>query len=133
MELKHKDLTDIIINAFYVTYNALGNGFLEKVYRNALVHELRKRGFIVEQEVAIKVYYDNVVVGDYFADLIVNNLIILEIKAVDSIAPQHEAQLTNYLKATNMEVGLVLNFGPKPQISRRIYDNSRKSHPNESV
>ncbi len=133
MELLHKELTDVIINAFYVVYNVLGYGFLEKVYRNALMHELIKRGHLVQYEVAIKVYYDSVVVGDYFADLIVNNLVIIELKSIESIATQHEAQLTNYLKATDIEVGLVLNFGPKPQISRRVYENSRKPHLKKSV
>jgi GxxExxY protein len=126
MELKHKELTDAIINAFYLVYNTLGYGFLERVYRNATMHELRKRGYQVESEIAVKVCYDGVIVGDYFADLIVNRLVILEIKSVESIAPAHEAQLTNYLKATGIEVGLVLNFGPKPQFRRRVFETARK-------
>lgn len=133
MELKHKELTDVIINAFYAVYNALGYGFLEKVYRNALMHELRKRGYQVEREVPIKVYYDDIVVGDYFADLVVNDLVILEIKSASSIAPEHAAQLGNYLKATHIEVGLILNFGPKPDFLRRIFETARKSNQDKSA
>lgn len=125
MELKHKDITDAIIGAFYLVYNMLGYGFLEKVYRNALMHELRKRGFKVECEVPIKVYYDGVIVGDYYADLIVNDLVILEVKSVGAIFSEHEAQLTNYLKATGIEVGLILNFGPRPEFRRRIFETAR--------
>jgi len=126
MELKHKELTDAIISAFYEVYNTLGFGFLERVYRNALMHELIKRGLLVEHEVAIKVYYDGVNVGDYFADLIVNRLVILEIKSAKAIATEHEAQLVNYLKATTVEVGLILNFGPKPEFKRKIFEAARQ-------
>jgi GxxExxY protein len=97
------------------------------------MHKLIKRGYDVRREIAIKVYYDNVVVGDYFADLIVNDLVIIETKSIESIGTPLEAQLTNYLKTTDREVGLVLNFGPKPQISRRIYENPRKPHHKKSV
>jgi len=92
---------------------------------NALAHELRKRGYQVVQQAPIKVYYDDIMVGKYYADLLINNLVILELKAAESIAPDHEAQLLNYLKATDIEVGLVLNFGPKPQIARKIYETAR--------
>ncbi len=124
---KHSELTEAIINAFYHVYNALGYGFLEKVYVNALIHELTKRGFKVERKVAIKVYYDGVIVGEYEADLLINDLIILEIKAAEAIAPEHEAQLLNYLRATGKEVGLILNFGPKPQVRRKIYETARQN------
>ncbi|MGQ0604855.1 MAG: GxxExxY protein [Anaerolineales bacterium] len=124
-EYKHSELTDGIINVFYHVYKTLGYGFLEKVCVNALVHELKKRGYIVAAKVSLKVYYDGVVVGDYEADVIVNDLIILEIKAVDALAPEHEAQLLNYLRATDKEVGLLLNFGPKPQVKRKIYGTAR--------
>jgi len=123
---KHSELTDAIINAFYHVYSALGYGFLEKVYVNALIHELRKRGFDVKHKIAIKVYYDGVIVGEYEADLLINDLIILEIKAAEAIAPEHEAQLLNYLRATGMEVGLILNFCPKPQVRRKIYETARQ-------
>lgn len=125
MSLKHRELTDAIINAFYQVYNTLGYGFLEKVYEHALAHELRKRGYTVVQQAPIKVYYDEQVVGDYYADLLVNNLVVVEIKAAEQIGPEHEAQLLNYLRATRYEVGLILNFGPKPQLKRKIYDTAR--------
>ncbi|HWQ13698.1 MAG TPA: GxxExxY protein [Roseiflexaceae bacterium] len=126
MTFKHSNLTDGIINAFYQVYNALGYGFLEKVYENALVYELRKRGFEVVNQAPIKVYYDGLVVGDYYADVLVNSTVVLELKVAQAIGPEHEAQLLNYLRATRYEVGLILNFGPKPQIKRKIYDLARK-------
>jgi GxxExxY protein len=124
-EYKHSELTDAIINAFYAVYNALGYGFLDKVYQNALVYELSKRGFKVETRLPIRVYYDGMVVGDYEADVLVNGLIILELKAAEVLASEHEAQLLNYLKATGYEVGLLLNFGPKPQVRRKIFETAR--------
>lgn len=130
MNYKHTDLTKAIIGAFYDVYNALGYGFLEKVYENALVHELRKRGFEVRQQQPIKVIYDGIEVGEYFADLLVNQQVIVELKATEAIAPDHEAQLVNYLKATNIDVGLVLNFGPKPQVRRKIFEAARKNQSN---
>lgn len=126
MSYKHSELTDGIINAFYQVYNTLGYGFLEKVYENALAYELRKRSYTVVQQMPLKVYYDDIVVGDYYADLVVNGLVILELKVAESIAPEHEAQLLNYLRATAYEVGLILNFGPKPQIKRKIYEKARR-------
>jgi GxxExxY protein len=126
MSLKHRELTDAIINAFYHVYNTLGFGFLEKVYEHALAYELRKRGYTVSQQFPIKVFYDGQVVGDYYADLLVNDLVLLELKAAVSIMPEHEAQLLNYLRATRYEVGLILNFGPKPQFKRKIYDRARR-------
>ena len=126
MAFKHKELTDAIIGAFYHVYNTLGYGFLEKVYENALAHELRKRGLQVAQQVPIKVFYDGVVVGEYFADLLVNELVMLELKSVETIVPEHEAQMVNYLKSTKVEVGLLLNFGPKPEVKRKVYDTARR-------
>lgn len=127
MHYKHSELTSTIINAFYHVYNVLGYGFLEKVYEKALAHELRKRGYNVKEQSPIKVYYDDILVGEYYADLLVNDVIIVELKAAETIAPEHEAQLINYLKATEIEVGLVLNFGPKPQISRKVYETARQN------
>lgn len=121
MVLKHEQLTDGIINAFYHVYKALGYGFLEKVYENALELELRRRGFHVESQQPITVYYGGDVVGEYFADLFVDRAVIVEIKATAALAAAHEAQLINYLKATGIEVGLLLNFGPRPQIKRKVY------------
>jgi GxxExxY protein len=125
-ELLHKDLTDRILNAFYKVYNVLGGGFLEKVYENAMAAELRKMGFKVEQQKPIKVFYEGAVVGDFFADLVVDEKVILELKAASSLNPAHDAQLGNYLKATDIEVGMLLNFGEKPEFKRRIYTNDRK-------
>ncbi|MBM3149344.1 MAG: GxxExxY protein [Chloroflexi bacterium] len=126
MEAKHKDITELIIQAFYTVYNTLGYGFLEKVYQNALVIELRRLGLEVIPEAPIKVYYNGQVVGEYFADLLVAGVVLVEIKAVRTLAPEHEAQLLNYLKATPYEVGLLLNFGPKPEFKRKVYDNELK-------
>ena len=125
-EYKYKDLTDKIIQAFYCVYNELGFGFLENVYQNALYFELLNKGFNVEPQKAIDVYYQTQLVGKYKADLIVNDLVILELKAVDFLLVEHELQLINYLKATNKEVGLLLNFGMKPEIRRKAFDNERK-------
>ena len=126
MTYKHSDITEKIINAFYTVYNTLGYGFLEKVYRNAMVIQLDKLGLTVAPEAPIQVYYEGHLVGEYFADLLVNSAVIVELKAVRQLAEQHEAQLLNYLKATPYEVGLLLNFGPKAQIKRKAFDNSRK-------
>jgi GxxExxY protein len=124
--LKHKDLTDFVICAFYTVYNALGFGFLEKVYENALVHELRKRDVAVSAQLPITVRYDGVAVGEYYADIVADDSLIIEVKAVKNLLPEHEAQLLNYLKATDKEVGLLLNFGPKPEFRRKAFDNQRK-------
>ncbi len=125
-EGKHADLTEKIIGAFYRVYNTLGYGFSEKAYENALAIELRKLGLKVEQQARIVVYYEGEVVGEYQADLVVNDVVIVELKAVRQLADEHEAQLLNYLKATPIEVGLLLNFGPKAEIKRKVYDNERK-------
>ena len=123
VELLQKELTGKILNAFFHVYNQLGYGFLERVYENALAHELRKRGHTVTQQMSIAVYYDGVQVGEYFADLLVDRLVIVELKAAESISKQHQTQLMNYLKATQIEVGLLLNFGPKPEFRRLIASN----------
>jgi len=123
---KHSDLTEQIIGAFYAVYSALGYGFLEKVYEKALMIELEKRGLNAQAQRPIHVYYDGQQIGEYFADIIVNELVILEIKATKTLVTEHEAQILNYLKATPYEVGLLLNFGPKPQTKRRSFDNNRK-------
>lgn len=124
MKYLHEDLTNEIISAFYEVYNKLGYCFLEKVYENALIIEFISRGLTCEKQKLIKVYYDNKVVGEYFADIIVENKVILELKASESLCKEHTYQLINYLKATNIEVGLLLNFGKKPQIARRIFTNN---------
>ncbi len=116
----HGELTEQIIGSFYKVYNELGFGFLEKVYENSLSIEMQKIGLHVHQQFPISVYYDSLVVGEYFADLVVNDIVIIELKASQSIDASHEAQLLNYLKATHREVGLILNFGPKPEFKRKI-------------
>jgi GxxExxY protein len=125
-DFKHTDLTEQIIKAFYTVYNTLGYGFLEKVYVNAIIIELQKAGIQASSQVAIQVYYDGKVIGEYFADIIVGNCVIVEVKAAKNLTIEHEAQLLNYLKATKREVGLLLNFGPKPEVKRFAFSNSRK-------
>ncbi len=126
MELLHKELTEEILNVFYAVYNNLGYGFLEKVYQNSLLIELRARGFKVEAQKQIKVNYKGFEVGEYYADIVVNDLVILELKAAECMVKEFEAQLVNYLRGTNMEVGLLLNFGKKPEFIRKVYENKRK-------
>ena len=125
-DLKYKELTEKIIEIFYRVYNKLGYGFLEKVYENAMMIEFKKKRIAATSQSPIKVLYEKQVIGEYFADILVDEKVIVEIKASKSLALEHEAQLLNYLKATNIEVGLLLNFGPKPEIKRKIFDNSRK-------
>jgi GxxExxY protein len=124
--MKHHEVTDRIIQAFYKVYKSLGYGFLEKVYENAMVIELRKETLNITPQSPIKVYYDEQIIGEYYADLLIDNKVIVEIKAAKCLAPEHEAQLLNYLKATDIEVGLLLNFGPQPEIKRKIFDNPKK-------
>ncbi len=121
---KHSELTEKIIKAFYKVYNTLGYGFLEKVYENALFIELESIGLIVKKQDPIKVYYKEKEVGVYFADLIVNDAIIIELKTAESLSEEHESQLINYLKATEIEVGLLINFGKKPEVKRKVYSNN---------
>lgn len=120
-------LTSQIIKAFYKVYNTLGYGFLEKVYEKALFLELSEMRFDVKAQMPIDVYYNGKVVGEYFADLIVENKVILEIKTADAISKPHESQTINYLKATNIEIGLILNFGQSAAFKRKAFSNSRKS------
>jgi GxxExxY protein len=131
MELLHKDLTDVILKTFYEVYNELGYGFLEKVYQNSLLIELRNKGLNVIPQKKIKVFYKGNEVGEYFADLIVEDKVVLELKAVEYIVEEFENQLLNYLKGTDCEVGLLLNFGKKPEFRRRIYENKRKNRKNQ--
>ncbi|MFV8337377.1 GxxExxY protein [Flavobacterium sp. RSP29] len=126
MDLKHKELTDGILKTFYEVYNELGYGFLEKVYQNSMYIELKNKGYQVEAQNKIKVYYKGTEVGEYYADLIVENLVILELKAVDYIVKDFENQILNYLRSTDCEVGLLLNFGKKPEFRRKIFEKNRK-------
>jgi len=131
-DIKHKKLTEKIIKIFYKVYNTLGygflekNGFLEKIYENAMMIEFKRENIPAVQQYAIKVVYQNEVVGEYFADILVDGKVIVEIKAARNLGLDNEAQLLNYLKATDIEVGLLLNFGPKPEIKRKVFDNLRK-------
>ena len=122
--MRHAEITERVIAAFYKVYNTLGYGFLEKVYQNAMVIELRRMGLHVEPQARIDVYYENEKVGEYFADILVNSCVIAELKALEQLCPEHHAQLLNYLKASSIEVGLLLNFGPKPEIKRKVMDRN---------
>jgi GxxExxY protein len=125
--MMHEELSGRIINAYFHVYNAQGVGFLEKVYENSLRNVLRKSGLQVEQQKKLDVYFEGDIVGEYYADLVVNGMIILELKAATAIVPEHEAQLISYLKGTTIELGLLFNFGgSKPEFSRKIFSNENK-------
>ncbi len=125
-DFKHKELTEEIIKIFYRVYNKLGYGFLEKVYENAIMLEFKREGIPAVSQSVIKVVYEDEIIGEYFADILVDNKVIIEIKAAKSIAIEYEAQLLNYLKATKIEVGILFNFGPKADFKRKVFDNIRK-------
>jgi GxxExxY protein len=123
---KYSELTEQIIGIFYETYNELGAGFLEKVYEEAMAVMLKERGIPFQQQVSIPVWFHGQVIGTYDADLVVNGVVLLELKACRALDPAHEAQLLHYLRSTEIEVGLLLNFGPKPQVRRLAFKNERK-------
>jgi GxxExxY protein len=125
---KHSELTEQIIGVFYDVYNEMGFGFLESVYRNAMHLALQDKGLIVEPEFSVAVFFRGKNVGNFQADLLVNKSVLVELKTAETILPVHEAQVLNYLRATSLELGLLLNFGPKPQIRRLVLENRRK-HP----
>ena len=114
-------LTGKVIGAFYETYNQMGHGFLESVYENALALQLEADGIRFERQVDLEVRFKGQLVGLFRADFLVEGKVIIEIKAVEHLLPAHDAQLLNYLKATGIPLGLLLNFGPKAQVRRRIY------------
>lgn len=124
--MKYEEITEKIIKAFYKVYNTLGYGFLEKMYENAMFIELIAMGLKVEKQKRVLVYYFGNIVGDYNSDLIVEGVVTVELKANEILVEQNENQLTNYLKATNKEVGLLLNFGKRSQLKRKIFDNDKK-------
>lgn len=126
MPILHENLTQEIVRAFYDVYNKLGYGFLERVYENSLALLLGERNFQVRQQAPISVYFHGIAVGEYFADLLVNDLVIVELKAAEALRQEHLAQLRNYLRATDIEVGLLLNFGHKPTFKRVFLTNDRK-------
>ncbi len=125
-----EDKTRRIIKSFYEVYNTLGYGFLEKVYEKSLCNELSKNGFKCYRQKKIEVFYKGETVGEYYADILIDDDIIIELKAAEGICEEYELQLINYLKATNIEVGLLLNFGKKPEIRRKIFTNDRKIREN---
>jgi GxxExxY protein len=135
-DLKHSSLTDKIIGVFYDVYNELGHGFLESTYSEAMSLALIESGLSVVREVPLPVWFRGRKVGQYFADLVIDDIVLLELKATRTLEPSHEAQLLHYLKSTEIEVGLLLNFGPHPQFRRFLFDNDRKKirgNPRESV
>ena len=124
--LLHAEITRRVLVTFFALYNELGTGFLESVYRTALARALTASGAVVDQEVPIDVFFRHAVIGRFYADLVVDNRVIVEVKAVRGFVPEHKAQLLHYLRATAMEVGLLLNFGRRPQFQRLIYSNALK-------
>ena len=129
-----EQLTGRIIKVFYKVYNVLGHGFIESIYHNSMILELVDQGFSVETEKPIKVFYGGRIVGSFSADLLIDSKILIELKAKESIHPAHEAQLTNYLRATEIERGLLFNFGRKPEFKRKYFSNENKvSDPTDGV
>ena len=120
----YEDITSEIIKIFYKVNNTLGYGFLEKVYENAIILELKKTGIKIKQQENIKVFYEGEEVGNYYADIIVEDKIILELKCCENLRDEHRNQLINYLKATNMKVGLLLNFGKNSEFKRVIFSKN---------
>jgi GxxExxY protein len=123
---KHEELTGRILKVFYEVYNELGYGFLESVYEKAMALALNAAGLKTERQMPVVVWFRGNAVGDFAADLLVRTSVLVELKATRTLEPAHEAQLLNYLRATEIEVGLLLNFGPKPQVRRFVFDNERK-------
>ncbi len=124
---KHKDITDKIIKVFYEVYNELGHGFLESVYERSLEIALHSLNLKVCRQIQVPVWFRGKPVGDFTADMLVENCVLLELKAARALDSAHQAQLLNYLRATEIEVGLLLNFGLKPEFKRLIFDNPRKA------
>jgi GxxExxY protein len=124
--MEYEDITHKIIGATYRVYNHLGFGFLESVYKKAMVIELAKNSLKVEEEKPLKVYYDNQVVGDFYVDLFVEEAVIVELKSVQSLAKEHEVQLVNYLNGLNKEIGVLINFGPSGVQVKRKYRKFRQ-------
>ncbi len=121
--MESEELTKKIIQCAFKVSNTLGSGFLEKVYENALAHEIRKTGLSAEQQYPISVIYDGVVVGEYIADIVVNDIVLVELKVVKEIDNMHKAQCINYLKATGLKVCLLINFGQQKTQVKRITNN----------
>ncbi|HKW76289.1 MAG TPA: GxxExxY protein [Terriglobales bacterium] len=135
-KLLNPELTEKIIGIYYDVYNEVGFGFLESVYRNCMEIALTESGILVQREYPIPVYFRGKEAGQFRADLLVTKQVLLELKAAQSLDRSHEAQILNYLRATDMEIGLLLNFGsPRPQFRRIVFENSRKIrvHPRASA
>lgn len=126
MPLQFQEITDKILKVYYKIYNELGYGFLEKVYHNSLIIELEKNDFFYESKKKLIVHYCGNEVGEYYPDIIVNQVVIIEVKANEVLVYENECQLINYLRATNIEIGLLLNFGKKPEFRRKFFTNDRK-------
>ena len=120
----YKDLTEKIIKCFYKVYDELGFGFLESVYEAALVIELQEMGLKIERQKELEVFYKGISVGKYRSDVIVENKVIIELKSINKLSTIHEVQLVNYLKATNIEIGLLVNFGEELTFKRKIFRNN---------
>jgi GxxExxY protein len=125
-EFLHEELTRRIIGIFFEVYNELGFGFLESVYEKALILAVHEKGLQVNQQEQIPVWFLGKQIGEFRADLVVENSVVIELKACRALDASHEAQVLNYLRATEIEVGLLLNFGPKPQFKRIVFANRRK-------
>ena len=132
-ELKHSDLTEKLINMYYALYNELGYGFLESVYQKAFALMLTERGLAFREQTPIRVLFHGVDLGEFFGDLLVESSALVELKAVRALEQAHERQLLNYLRATNVEVGLLFNFGPRPQFRRLAFDNERKGRASKAA
>jgi len=126
-DILHRELTEKIIGVYHETRHELGIGFLERVSRRAVVIVLRDAGLQVEEEVPMPVYFRGHLIGEFYADIVVNGLVLVEAKACAALEPRHRAQIINYLRASKLEVGLLLNFGPKSEFERFVYSNDRKT------
>lgn len=120
-EILYKELTDKVIRCFYNVFDSLRGGFLESVYENSLMVEFRHMGIAAENQKDLNVYYRNELVGEFRADIVVEEKILIEIKAVNRLLPIHEAQLINYLKSTSIKIGLLVNFGERLEFKRKIF------------
>lgn len=123
---KHSEMTEKVIGIFYEVYNELGFGFLESLYEEAMAVVLKSKGIEFQRQVRVPVWFRGEKIGFYEADLVVGGVVLVELKACKALDPGHEAQLLHYLRSTEIEIGLLLNFGPKPQVRRMAFDNSRK-------
>jgi GxxExxY protein len=128
-DLLHREITDRVLAVFYQVHRELGAGFLEKVYHRAMVIALREARLRVTEHIPIVVWFRGQLIGEFIADIVVEDVLLLEIKAVENIQGKHEAQAINYLRASDLELGFVLNFGPSPQFKRLLYTNGRKVRP----